>query len=130
VERIVTAREQLPVDAARAHAVWLLVEDIVDRPTMDRIWPYVTMGGDVQQAQIVAMYDDQSPWMRCEVVVDGTIDPQSVRSYRDLRRSNLPFSLRQLIRPDASKIESLPRGRAAQNQMPPWKSISDGNDLF
>jgi hypothetical protein len=126
VERIVTARQTTPVDAKRAHVVWLLVEGVVDRPTMDRIWPYVTMGGDVQQAQVVAMYDDHSPWMRCEVMIDGTINPPPMRSYRDLRRSGSNFRLKQLIQP-ASASETSPRGSATENQSPPWKRTADGD---
>jgi len=65
VEQILSARSAAEdTTRNRVNAVWLLAESIVDLPAMKRIWPAVTVGGDVFRAQIVAFYDARSPWHR------------------------------------------------------------------
>jgi hypothetical protein len=83
--------------ASRQHTVWLLAEGLVDLKTMQRIWPFVTVGGDVWGAQIVAFYDAQSPWFRQEIVIDGTSDGASPLYYKDLRRLGIGFRWQDLV---------------------------------
>lgn len=86
-ERIVGSRAMSGGDElGRAHAVWLLVEGIVDRQEMRRIEPYVTAGGDVARAQIVGYYGLRGPFTRFETVIDGTVRPACQVYYKDLRR--------------------------------------------
>jgi hypothetical protein len=98
VDRILAAPPPGTDDAAsRRHAVWLLAEGLVDLETMKRIWPFVTVGGDVWGAQIVAFYDAQSPWFRQEIVIDGTSDGASPLYYKDLRRLGIGFRWQDLV---------------------------------
>ena len=86
-DRIVSARSLLSAtDPQRRHAVWLLTEGIVDRSAMMRLERYVTTGGDVGRAQIIGYYDQRTPLMRFETVVDGTERPARQVYYKDLRR--------------------------------------------
>ncbi len=86
-DRIVSARAmQSGDDLGGQHAVWLLVEGIVDRQAMMRLERYVTTGGDVGRAQIIGYYDQRSPIMRFETVVDATGLPARQLYYKDLRR--------------------------------------------
>ncbi len=84
-DRIVSARG-MRGDDAQDHAVWLLLEELVDRRTMMRLERYVTTGGDVASAQIAGYYDWGSPVVRWETVVDGTSVPARQVYYKDLRR--------------------------------------------
>lgn len=76
-DRILSLRDTVAdaSDLANRHALWLLTENLVDRPTMKALWPYVTGGGDVFRAQIVARRSDTGRTARAEVVVDGTVSP-------------------------------------------------------
>ena len=85
-DRIVSARSMAGDDAARQHPAWLLIEGIVDRSTMMQLQRYVTTGGDVGRAQVIGYYDQRSPIMRFETVIDGTYRPARQVYYRDLRR--------------------------------------------
>ncbi|HPM84317.1 MAG TPA: type II secretion system protein GspK [Candidatus Anammoximicrobium sp.] len=77
VDRILSLRETVAdaSDLANRNALWLLTENLVDRPAMKALWPYVTGGGDVFRAQIVARRSDTGRTARAEVVVDGTVSP-------------------------------------------------------
>ena len=86
-ERIVSARDVVSSDhAARAHAVWLLAEQIVDLAAMKQLERYVTTGGDVARAHVVGYYDRRGSLVRFEVVLDATERPARQLYYRDLRR--------------------------------------------
>ncbi len=86
-DRIVSSRSLRSTDdTSHRHAVWLLAEGIVDRPTMMRLERYVTVGGDVGRAQIIGYYDQRSPIARFETVVDATDRPARQVYYKDLRR--------------------------------------------
>jgi type II secretory pathway component PulK len=97
-DRIMSARERPAAGATpRTHAVWLLVEGLLNLDEMKQIWPHVTVGGDMYRAQIVAFYDGQSPWYRQDVIVDGTQETTSPIYYRDLRRLGFGFSWHELV---------------------------------
>lgn len=51
---------------------WLLTEGVVDLARMKALLPYITAGGDVYRAQVVAYFDVGGPSARVEVVVDAT----------------------------------------------------------
>jgi len=67
------------------HAAWLLAERLIDVTKMKALDPYITAGGDVHRAQIVAFFDEKSPITRFEVVVDSTFRPARQLYFRDLR---------------------------------------------
>ncbi len=100
VDQIINARmQQSEGTQSRVHASWLLAEGVVDLETMSHLWPFITVGGDVLRAQIVALYDAQSPWCRQEIVVDGTSDAPTPVYYRDLRRQGIGFRWQDLLSP-------------------------------
>jgi hypothetical protein len=77
VDRILTLRDTVTdaADLGRRHALWLLTESLVDRPTMKALVPYVTGGGDVFRAQITVRRSDSGRLARAEVVVDAAQSP-------------------------------------------------------
>ena len=77
VDRILSLRNTVAdaADLELRNALWLLTENLVDRPTLKALWPYVTGGGDVFRAQIVAHRSDTGRTARAEVVVDATASP-------------------------------------------------------
>lgn len=77
VDRILSLRDTVAdaADLERRNALWLLTENLVDRSTMKALWPYVTGGGDVFRAQIVARRGDAGRTARAEVVVDAAVMP-------------------------------------------------------
>lgn len=102
-DRIVSARGMASADDPKyRHAVWLLLEGIVDRGTMIQLEKYVTTGGSVGRAQIIGYYDRASPIMRFETVVDGTEQPARQVYYKGLQR------LGRGIAEDVMKIASGP----------------------
>ncbi len=100
VDRLISARAQRASEPGqRAHPVWMYLEQIVDLETMRSLWADVTVGGDMLEAQIVAYYDARSPWMRHEIVVDGTGEEVPTIYYRDLRRLGRAFRWSELVSP-------------------------------
>ena len=101
VDEIIAARESeaREENETRVHASWLLAEGFVDLPTFRQLVPYITVGGDVFEAQTVAYYDAQSPWSRGELMVDGSTDTPNTLYYRDLSRLGRGFRLSDLMRP-------------------------------
>lgn len=128
VDRLMTSRTQQPAgEANRLHASWLLAEQVVDLPAMRRLWPYLTTGGDVFASQIVGVYDEQSPVMRCEVVVDGTRETVPVVRYYDLRRLGRGFASASLRAPESARAASgvEPPGSALLRQASPGARFGD-----
>ena len=110
VERITAAKSMSPGSNQNRlrHAVWLLNEGLVDLPTMKRLLPYVTTGGDVAKAQIVGFYAARSPWMRVETILDGTSTPARRVYYKNLRNLGRGFSLVQLVPMTGAQESVLP----------------------
>ena len=98
VERIVAAKSMSASGNENRvrHPVWLLTEGLVDLTVMKRLLPHITTGGDVARAQIVGFYDQKSPWMRVETLIDGTRTPARRVYYKNLRNLGRGFSLSQL----------------------------------
>lgn len=119
-DRLITSRQQSSVDeASRVSAAWLLAEEIVDLEVMKQLWPFVTVGGDVLEAQVVAYYDGDSPWMRGEVIVDGTREAVPTIFFQDLRRLGRGFSYASLRPMESTMSRSgvQPPGSALLRQM-------------
>lgn len=124
VDQILNARDQEVEDqATRRHPIWLWVEGVIDRETMNRIWPYVTCGGDVWEGQLVAYYDEQSPWVRAEFVVDGSRAAPRTLYYRDLRRLGRGFQLADLVAPTKANSAS------STSPESPFPQISPGDPV-
>jgi hypothetical protein len=86
VDRILAARGTgtAESDPPRRHATWLLAEGLVELGQMKDLLPYLTAGGDVFRAQVVAAYGDERLAARAEVVVDGTGSPPRQLYWKDL----------------------------------------------
>lgn len=57
---------------ARATAGWLVVESIVDLPTMQQLDKYVTARGGIFRVNSVGYFDEVGPFTRLEAVIDTT----------------------------------------------------------
>jgi hypothetical protein len=85
VSRILAMRRRLSDDnPLRRHPTWLLAKKLVDLPTMKRLMPYVTTGGDVYRGQMIGFFDTQGTFNRAEFVVDATVSPPRQVFYKDL----------------------------------------------
>jgi DNA uptake protein ComE-like DNA-binding protein len=98
-QRIVAARSNASAedDGSRQFATWLLTEGLVDLETMKRLMPYVTGGGHVIRAQIVAHYNKPAPMARAELVIDATARPPRTVLWRDLRSRGPGFAITSLL---------------------------------
>ncbi len=103
VDQLLSSRETGSRDTeSQIHPVWLLVEGIVDLPTMKQLLPWLNTGGDVIRAEIIAYYEHDSPWTRQETMLDGTRKGTPAIYYRDLRRMGRGFRWEQLARESSS----------------------------
>ena len=57
---------------SRATAGWLVVENLVDLPTMQQLDRYVTARGGIYRVQSVGYFDEAGPFTRLEAVIDTT----------------------------------------------------------
>lgn len=72
-------------ESNRRYPTWLLTEGIVDLQQMKSLMRYLTTGGDVFRAQVVAWFDDSGLSARSEVVIDATNTPPRQLYWKDLR---------------------------------------------
>ncbi|MCR4412584.1 MAG: general secretion pathway protein GspK [Thermoguttaceae bacterium] len=87
VEQIVSARDSRRDTAAR-HPAWPLTEGLVDLARMRAVLPYLTSGGDVYRARIVARDARVRRTLCAEVVIDATRSPPRQAYWKDLRLVN------------------------------------------
>ena len=57
---------------ARATAGWLVIEGIVDLPTMQQLDQYVTGRGGIYRVNSIGYFDEAGPFIRLEAVIDTT----------------------------------------------------------
>ena len=98
VEQILTARASrpMPEDPNRRHAAWLLTEGVLSVGQMKDLMPYLTGGGDVVRAQVIAMFDPPGPSLRVETVIDATASPARQVYWKDLRLLGRGYPLESL----------------------------------
>ncbi len=70
-------------DRNRQFETWLLVEALVDLPTMKSLLPYICCGGDVYRAEVVGYFDDQIGIARSEAVIDTSTPLPRLLFWRD-----------------------------------------------
>ncbi|MDO4558162.1 MAG: hypothetical protein Q4C47_04270, partial [Planctomycetia bacterium] len=68
----------------------------VDLVTLQRLLPWVTAGGDVFRGQMVAFWDDDTPGMRMEFVMDATSSPPRQVYQKDLTLFGIGFRPEEL----------------------------------
>ncbi len=57
---------------SRATAGWLVIEGVVDLPTMQQLDPYLTGRGGIYRVNSIGYYDEAGPFTRLEAVIDTT----------------------------------------------------------
>ncbi len=70
-------------DRNRQFETWLLVEGLVDLPTMQTMLPFVCCGGDVYRAEVIGYFDDQVGNSRAEAIIDTTTPLPRLLFWRD-----------------------------------------------
>ena len=83
-------------DMNRRFETWLLVENIVDLPTMRNLMTYICTGGDVYRAEIVGYFPDGIGTSRAEGVIDTTLPIPRVLFWRDKSHLTTGFSIERL----------------------------------
>ena len=83
IERIVSRRGMLD-DRQRRTPAWLLSEQLLTTEQFRLASPYITTGGDVFRAQLIAWRPEGGAYRRAEVICDGTSRPARRLVYCDL----------------------------------------------
>ena len=81
------------LDLNRNYETWLLTEFRVDIPTMKRLMPYICVGGDVYNAEVVGYFGDGIGTSRAEAVIDTTTEVPRILFWRDKTRLEGSFSV-------------------------------------
>jgi hypothetical protein len=77
---------------------------VLDRESLVALMPFITTGGDVIEAEVVAYYDNDSPWSRHRIVLDGTKPGAPTVYFRDLSRLGRGHRFDQLSRQDPNQL--------------------------
>jgi hypothetical protein len=98
IDRIIQLREyELDdpefLDINRNYETWLLTEFLVDVPTMRALMPFICVGGDVYQAEIIGYFGDGVGTSRAEAVIDSTEAVPKLIFWRDKTHLQGTFSI-------------------------------------
>jgi len=98
IDRIIQVREfELDdpgfLDINRNYETWLLTEFLVDIPTMKTLMPFICVGGDVYQAEVVGYFGDGVGTSRAEAIIDTTADIPKLTFWRDKTHLQGTFSI-------------------------------------
>lgn len=101
-DAIVSARggpggQAMSEDADRRTSAWVVARGIIDLPTMRKLDKYLTGRGDVFRVQSVGFFDGGGPAARIEAVIDGTVTPAKIVSFRDLSDLGRGYAPAQLL---------------------------------
>ena len=99
MEQLIALRQNTTIESGRQHAIWLLVEGVVDRVGMQEVWPWITTCGDVMEGEVVAYYDQDSPWLRTEFVLDATREELPLLFRRNMDRLGRGYRYDELSLP-------------------------------
>lgn len=82
-ERIVAARGSNPSNADDRHTpAWLLLDGIIDRPTLQKTLPWISCRSDVYRAQVIGFRNASSPVFRCTVILDARQKPATTHEFQ------------------------------------------------
>lgn len=82
-DRIVGARGNTPGGSEdRRTPAWLLYEGHVDRPTLQKLLPWITCRSDVYRIQCVGFRDARSPTFRCTMLLDARQRPATIQRFQ------------------------------------------------
>lgn len=96
VSQIVTQRDSLDA-AEQTSLVWPLTRGILDGPTFRRVFPELTTGGHVFQAEIIVHRPIGGPLLRRNVMIDAASSPVRRVHWQDLTDQSLPYSANVLL---------------------------------
>ena len=95
--QIVTLRATLDEMETRSIA-WLLTRNVLDVPTFRKVFPEVTTGGNVFQAEIIVHRDIGGPTLRRNLVIDAAAQPARRVHWSDETDAPMAFPL-ELLKP-------------------------------
>ncbi len=95
VDQMVSRRDTLDAEAMSTPA-WLLTEQVLSLETFKAVLPFITAGGDVFRAQVVAWRPVGGPYRRVEILIDGATDHVGRIRWRDLSALGVGFPLESL----------------------------------
>lgn len=81
------------LDINRNYETWLLTEFLVDLPTMRSLMPFICVGGDVYQAEVIGYFGDGVGTSRAEAIIDTTEDIPKLIFWRDKTHLQGSFSI-------------------------------------
>ncbi len=98
IDRIIQVREfELDdpdfLDINRNYETWLLTEFLVDLPTMRTLMPFICVGGDVYQAEVIGYFGDGVGTSRAEAIIDATEEIPKLVFWRDKTHLQGTFSV-------------------------------------
>lgn len=98
IDRIIEVREfELDdpgfLDLNRNYETWLLTEFLVDVSTMRSLMPFICVGGDVYQAEVIGYFGDGVGTSRAEAIIDTTVDVPKLIFWRDKTHLQGTFSV-------------------------------------
>ncbi len=93
--QILSRRDTLDAEAMSTPA-WLLSEQVLSLETFKAVLPFVTTGGDVFRAQVVAWRAVGGPYRRVEFLFDGATDHVGRIRWKDLSAFGVGFPMESL----------------------------------
>ena len=81
------------LDLNRNYETWLLTEFLVDVNTMKTLMPFICVGGDVYQAEVIGYFGDGVGTSRAEAIIDTTVDVPNLIFWRDKTHLQGTFSV-------------------------------------
>ena len=98
IDRIIQVREyELDdpdfLDINRNYETWLLTEFLVDVDTMRALMPFICVGGDVYQAEVIGYFGDGVGTSRAEAIIDATAGIPKLIFWRDKTHLQGTFSV-------------------------------------
>lgn len=98
IDRIIQVREyELDdpefLDINRNYETWLLTEFLVDVETMRSLMPFICVGGDVYQAEVIGYFGDGVGTSRAEAIIDTTVEIPKLVFWRDKTHLQGTFSI-------------------------------------
>ncbi len=96
VTQIITQRATLdPIEAGTV--AWLLSRNVLDPTTFRRVFPELTMGGDVFQSDVIVHRAIGGPMLRRNLILDAASTPPRRLYWAELTDSQLPYSQELLL---------------------------------
>lgn len=96
VSQIMTLRDSLETPQADSVA-WLLFRNVVSLEMFRKLFPEITVGGDVFQCEIVVHRSIGGPTLRQNLILDAASSPTKRLQWADVSESRLQYSQRLLL---------------------------------